>query len=165
MIRSKGNSRRNDDRRDSDDDDRGDRGGLSRQDEEELEDIFDQEKPLKCVGMASALRKMGVRPSLVQTRQFQKNKKLLRTDVVTLKQFKAFYAHCKGITISDRSPSPRGSRDRRDQGTLREGDAVEADYGGRGKYFSGKISMVRSDGTYDIRYDDGDSERRVKREI
>ena len=40
-----------------------------------------------------------------------------------------------------------------------EGDKVEVLYKGKGtKWFSGKISRVNRDGTYDIRYDDGDSE-------
>lgn len=39
------------------------------------------------------------------------------------------------------------------------GDKVEVLYKGRGtKWFSGKISNVNRDGTFDIRYDDGDSE-------
>ena len=43
--------------------------------------------------------------------------------------------------------------------SFREGDKVEALYKGKGsKWFSGKISRANSDGTYDIRYDDGDSE-------
>ena len=44
-------------------------------------------------------------------------------------------------------------------GSLHEGDKVEADYKGRGKYLKGKVERVNPDGTYDIRYDDGDSER------
>ena len=53
-----------------------------------------------------------------------------------------------------RSPSrsPRGGGSDR----LREGDAVEADYRGRGRYYPGKISRDRGDDTYDIAYDDGD---------
>ena len=40
-----------------------------------------------------------------------------------------------------------------------EADKVEALYKGKGtKWFSGKISRVNHDGTYDVRYDDGDSE-------
>ena len=40
-----------------------------------------------------------------------------------------------------------------------EGDKVEVLYKGKGtKWFSGKISRANRDGTYDIRYDDGDSE-------
>ena len=44
-------------------------------------------------------------------------------------------------------------------GDFVEGDQVEVLYKGKGtKWFSGKISRVNRDGTYDIRYDDGDSE-------
>ena len=40
-----------------------------------------------------------------------------------------------------------------------EGDKVEVLYKGKGtKWFSGKISRVNRDGTFDIKYDDGDSE-------
>jgi hypothetical protein len=40
-----------------------------------------------------------------------------------------------------------------------EGDKVECLYKGKGtKWFSGKISRVNRDGTFDIKYDDGDSE-------
>ena len=35
---------------------------------------------------------------------------------------------------------------------------VEADYKGKGKYYKGKITRVRQDGTFDIKYDDGDVE-------
>ena len=45
---------------------------------------------------------------------------------------------------------------------LCEGDAVEADYRGRGKFYPGKISRDRGDGSYDIAYDDGDEERGVE---
>ena len=41
---------------------------------------------------------------------------------------------------------------------FREGDAVEADFRGRGRYYAGKITSVREDGSYDILYDDGDAE-------
>ncbi|RYH29750.1 hypothetical protein EON65_07405, partial [archaeon] len=45
---------------------------------------------------------------------------------------------------------------------LEEGSKVEANYGGKGRFFPGKITRVRADGTFDILYDDGDSETRVK---
>ena len=45
---------------------------------------------------------------------------------------------------------------------LREGDKVEAKYRGREKYYPGKIDRERSDGTYDIAYDDGERESRVE---
>ena len=41
---------------------------------------------------------------------------------------------------------------------FREGDAVEADFRGRGRYYAGKITSVREDGSYDVLYDDGDAE-------
>ncbi len=39
--------------------------------------------------------------------------------------------------------------------SFREGDKIEADYRGRGKFYPGKISRDRGDDTYDIAYDDG----------
>ncbi|KAG1696420.1 hypothetical protein DVH05_018552 [Phytophthora capsici] len=45
--------------------------------------------------------------------------------------------------------------------TLKVGDAIEAKYKNGVKFFPGKISRVHSDGTYDITFNDGDSERRV----
>ena len=62
-----------------------------------------------------------------------------------------------------RSPSrsPRGGGSDR----LREGDAVEADYRGRGRYYPGKISRDRGDDTYDIAYDDGERETRVSKRL
>ena len=45
--------------------------------------------------------------------------------------------------------------------TLGEGDKVEARYRGRSKYYPGKIVRDRGDGTYDISYDDGESETKV----
>ena len=48
---------------------------------------------------------------------------------------------------------------------LREGDKVEARFGGRDKWYAGKITNARSDGTFDILYEDGDTERRVKKRL
>jgi hypothetical protein len=48
---------------------------------------------------------------------------------------------------------------------LEVGVAVEADYRGKGKYFSGKISRVRLNGTFDIDYDDGEQETNVPKEL
>merc|ERR1711968_365992 len=74
----------------------------------------------------------------------------------------------RGVKEADiRSLETRGQGD--DSGNvsakLREGDKVEANYGGRGKYYSGKIRVDRGDGTYDIEYDDGERESRVKEEL
>ena len=68
----------------------------------------------------------------------------------------------------------RDSRDRddRDSGArrgrrapspvpIREGDTVEARFRGKMKWFKGTVESVNRDGTFDIRYDDGDRERDV----
>ncbi|KAH9090216.1 hypothetical protein LEN26_018976 [Aphanomyces euteiches] len=44
---------------------------------------------------------------------------------------------------------------------LNKGDAIEARFGGKESFFPGTIQRIHSDGTYDIEYDDGDSETRV----
>ena len=49
--------------------------------------------------------------------------------------------------------------------SFREGDKVEADYRGRGKFYKGKISRDRGDDTYDIAYDDGERETRVAKRL
>jgi hypothetical protein len=48
---------------------------------------------------------------------------------------------------------------------LEEGSKVEANYRGRGKWYPGKISKERSDGTFDVTYDDGESEMRVTEDM
>src|SRR3569623_375320 len=48
--------------------------------------------------------------------------------------------------------------------SFREGDKVEGNYRGRGKWYPGKITRDRGDKTYDISYDDGESEIRVSEE-
>ena len=42
-----------------------------------------------------------------------------------------------------------------------EGDAVEVNYRGKGKWFPGRIYDVKEDGSFDIEFDDGDSEKSV----
>ena len=39
---------------------------------------------------------------------------------------------------------------------------MEANYRGRGKWYPGKVTRDRGDGTFDVSYDDGESEIRVK---
>ena len=41
---------------------------------------------------------------------------------------------------------------------LEEGAKVEANYRGRGKFYPGKITRVRANGTFDVDYDDGEKE-------
>ena len=44
-------------------------------------------------------------------------------------------------------------------------DKIKARYGGKKKYFGGVISSVNEDSTYDITYNDGDKESKVKPEF
>merc|ERR1712166_1068398 len=57
----------------------------------------------------------------------------------------------------DRDSSSSSSKKKR-----REGDRVKAKVDGWSKYFSGEITRVNSDGTYDMKFDDGERKRGVK---
>ena len=58
----------------------------------------------------------------------------------------------------DRAASPSKAR-------LEEGAKVEGNYRGRGKWYAGKISRDRLDGTFDVDYDDGEKETRVDKDL
>merc|ERR1719223_2111156 len=49
-----------------------------------------------------------------------------------------------------------------DDGTFQEDMRVEADWKNYGTFYPGKVKDVNRDGTYDIKYDDGFTEKRVK---
>merc|ERR1719223_232503 len=49
-----------------------------------------------------------------------------------------------------------------DDGTFQEDMRVEADWKNYGTFYPGKVKDVNKDGTYDIKYDDGFTEKRVK---
>ena len=48
---------------------------------------------------------------------------------------------------------------------FRRGDNIEARYKGKSKWYKGSISRVNANGTYDILYDDGDTERGVRESL
>ena len=48
---------------------------------------------------------------------------------------------------------------------FRMGSKIEADYRGKGKYYPGKITRVRLNGTFDIDYDDGEKEIGISRSL
>ncbi|KAJ1454616.1 hypothetical protein M885DRAFT_426362, partial [Pelagophyceae sp. CCMP2097] len=50
-------------------------------------------------------------------------------------------------------------------GKLREGAKVKARYRGKSKFYPGRISRDRGDGTFDVDYDDGEKETRVVAEL
>ena len=54
-----------------------------------------------------------------------------------------------------------GSASKTSNVEYKEGDKVEGNYRGRGKWYQGKISRVRDNGYYDISYHDGEIETRV----
>merc|ERR1711975_1248 len=58
-----------------------------------------------------------------------------------------------------------GGSDDEDDKKFKVGTAIEARYGGKTKWYKGKISRVDSNGTYDVLYSDGDKERGVKKHL
>ena len=54
---------------------------------------------------------------------------------------------------------------KKDDKILKVGSKIEAQYKGKSKWIAGKIIKTRSDGTYDISYDNGKSEKGVKQSL
>ncbi len=52
--------------------------------------------------------------------------------------------------------------DRRSSTKIREGDKCEAEFKNTGKFYPGTVKRERSDGTYDIEFDDGDKQSYVE---
>jgi hypothetical protein len=61
--------------------------------------------------------------------------------------------------VASRGLSPRADRERN---RIEEGSKVEGNYRGKGKWYTGKVTRDRKDGTFDIAYDDGESETRLE---
>merc|ERR1712100_698593 len=57
-----------------------------------------------------------------------------------------------------KSPKKKSSTGKK----IRRGDRVEAKVKGWTKYYSGEVTRVNDDGTYDIKFDDGERKRGVK---
>merc|ERR1719502_37734 len=56
----------------------------------------------------------------------------------------------------------RGAMDSDMEEGFRVGDKVEARFKGGARWHPGRITEKNRDGTYDVRYEDGDEERRVE---
>jgi uncharacterized protein YaiE (UPF0345 family) len=56
----------------------------------------------------------------------------------------------------------RGRDSRSSTKTRREGDTIKAKCTGWTKYYAGEITRVNSDGTYDIKFEDGERKRGIK---
>ena len=65
------------------------------------------------------------------------------------------------IRVKEAAGSSGGGRKK----TLEEGDKVEGNYKGKGKWYPGRIQKVRLDGSYDIAYNDGEQEMRVPEDL
>merc|ERR1719224_269902 len=68
----------------------------------------------------------------------------------------------RGKSSHDDDGSPRGGGRGGSSKKLEQGDKVEARHGGGSKWYPGTITRCRLNGSYDIRYDDGDREQGVK---
>ena len=66
---------------------------------------------------------------------------------------------------SKTSSSSSGSGSDKEADVFDRGDKVEARFNGKEKWYKGEVTRRRSDGTYDIEYEDGDREMRVKAEF
>merc|ERR1711991_79826 len=67
------------------------------------------------------------------------------------------------IDESDNEDDRRSSRSSKSKSKKRRrGDRVEAKVKGWTKYYGGEITRVNDDGTYDIKFDDGERKRGVK---
>merc|ERR1711968_270096 len=64
-----------------------------------------------------------------------------------------------------RSLEPSGGGGGGSSARLEEGMKVEARYRGKSRYYPGKIRRVNRDGTFDIDYDDGDSDKGLPEEM
>jgi hypothetical protein len=72
----------------------------------------------------------------------------------------------RGVTLDMiRSLSSASPRHDSVSSAFREGERVEANFRGKGKFHPAKISIDRGDGTYDLDYEDGDKEKRVRKDL
>jgi GTPase SAR1 family protein len=67
--------------------------------------------------------------------------------------------------IRSRDGKPLRASTSRSSNRIEEGDKVEANYRGRGRYFPAKVRRDRGDGTYDLDYDDGETELRASEDM
>merc|ERR1712025_1249503 len=63
---------------------------------------------------------------------------------------------------SDKKSSSSRYDDSEDESELSRGDKVEAKVSGWTKYYPGEITRVNRDGTYDIKFEDGERKSGVK---
>ncbi|CAK4665469.1 unnamed protein product [Aphanomyces euteiches] len=73
------------------------------------------------------------------------------------------------IRSKEKSSPKKGKNDSRSDDDekikFKEGEKIECLYKGKSKYYPGVIARVRSNGTYDIDYDDGEKEKEVEAKL
>ena len=70
---------------------------------------------------------------------------------------------CPSSDVKSSSRKPNADESSSEDDSLRVGRKVEAKCKGSRQYYSGKIAADNGDGTYDIKFDDGDRDRRCRR--
>ncbi|RLN48991.1 hypothetical protein BBJ28_00012921 [Nothophytophthora sp. Chile5] len=105
--------------------------------------------------------------------RYKKGSKFFRGEITAVRRDETFDIRYddgdkeKFVALEDIEPEEeeeeRRSPSRKELKPLRVGDRVTANYNNGSKQYPGQITRVHVDGTYDVKYSDGDSERRVER--
>jgi len=124
--------------------------------------LFDKEKPVTMLNVPNILRKLtGKALSNEQRRDMQdftRKRGLRPRNELELEDFSEL---CESVGVLQSA-----SREiNQDNGFFERRQQIEARFQGKQKYYSGRIARVHADGSYDIDYDDGDKERRVRAEL
>jgi len=133
-----------------------------------LRRAFDAErKGVTTRNAPTLIRKISKKPMLSSMHRkiaaFAKDENLASNDPIDFATFqRLFEALFPPSSSSGRGSSASdASRSRAAEGLAR-GDKCEARYGGKSKWYGGKVAKCNANGTFDITYDDGDSERGVR---
>ena len=71
----------------------------------------------------------------------------------------------RALETEDEPPAKRDASPEREASKFAAGDAVEARFGGKKKWYAGKILKVLGGARYEVEYDDGDVEKGVDEEM
>ena len=90
------------------------------------------------------------------------SKKSYRSERASNRSERAFD---KSERASDKSERASDKSERASETSFVKGSFIDGNYQKEGKWFPGKISHVNSDGTYDIEYDDGKTEKNINKNM
>ena len=68
----------------------------------------------------------------------------------------------KAVGDDDSHSTPPKKKTEKKKSKIREGDNVEAKFKGKGKFYPGEVYKINRDGTYDVKFADGDRDRAVE---